>query len=82
MFDRTPNLENTQIINYRVDPQEKWCVLVGIAPGAPERYADACLQSYFAAIQCYVNQGHADMAALQTGPGQGFHATLLCGAEA
>ena len=37
VFDRTANLENTQIINYRVDPQEKWCVLVGIAPGAPER---------------------------------------------
>jgi len=38
VFDRTANLEGTQIINYRVDPQEKWCVLVGIAPGAPERY--------------------------------------------
>lgn len=42
VFDRTANLENTQIINYRVDPQEKWCVLVGIAPGAPERY-DVCM---------------------------------------
>ncbi|DBA67143.1 hypothetical protein WJX79_007694 [Trebouxia sp. C0005] len=39
VFDRTANLEGTQIINYRVDPQEKWCVLVGIAPGAPERPA-------------------------------------------
>ena len=39
VFDRTSNLENTQIINYRADAQEKWCVLVGIAPGAPERYA-------------------------------------------
>ena len=37
VFDRTSNLENTQIISYRVDPTEKWCVLVGIAPGAPER---------------------------------------------
>ena len=37
IFDRTTNLEGTQIINYRVDPDEKWCVLVGIAPGAPER---------------------------------------------
>lgn len=43
VFDRTPNLENTQIINYRVDPQEKWCVLVGIAPGAPERYVKPSL---------------------------------------
>lgn len=37
VFDRTSNLENTQIINYRVDAAEKWCVLIGIAPGAPER---------------------------------------------
>lgn len=37
VFDRTANLENTQIINYRVDPAEKWCVLIGIAPGAAER---------------------------------------------
>lgn len=37
MFDRTSNLENTQIISYRVDPTGKWCVLIGIAPGAPER---------------------------------------------
>ena len=37
VFDRAANLENTQIISYRVDPTEKWCVLVGIAPGAPER---------------------------------------------
>ncbi len=39
VFDRTANLEGTQIINYRVDPEEKWCVLIGIAPGAPERRA-------------------------------------------
>ena len=37
VFDRAANLEQTQIISYRVDPTEKWCVLVGIAPGAPER---------------------------------------------
>ncbi|WPT18138.1 Clathrin heavy chain 1 [Picochlorum sp. SENEW3] len=37
VFDRASNLENTQIISYRVDPTGKWCVLVGIAPGAPER---------------------------------------------
>ncbi|PSC73488.1 clathrin heavy chain [Micractinium conductrix] len=37
VFDRAANLEATQIISYRVDPTEKWCVLVGIAPGAPER---------------------------------------------
>nr|CAD1822052.1 unnamed protein product [Ananas comosus var. bracteatus] len=37
MFDRTANLANNQIINYRCDPTEKWLVLIGIAPGAPER---------------------------------------------
>ena len=41
VFDRTANLENTQIINYRVDPAEKWCVLIGIAPGAAERCVHA-----------------------------------------
>mmetsp|Transcript_22621 Transcript_22621/g.70241 ORF Transcript_22621/g.70241 Transcript_22621/m.70241 type:complete len:1205 (+) Transcript_22621:68-3682(+) len=37
MFERTANLNGTQIINYRCDPTEKWLVLIGIAPGAPER---------------------------------------------
>ncbi|KAK4353841.1 hypothetical protein RND71_026035 [Anisodus tanguticus] len=37
MFDRTANLANNQIINYRCDPSEKWLVLIGIAPGSPER---------------------------------------------
>eukprot|EP00252_Welwitschia_mirabilis_P023463 TRINITY_DN662_c0_g1_i4.p1 TRINITY_DN662_c0_g1~~TRINITY_DN662_c0_g1_i4.p1 ORF type:complete len:1707 (+),score=385.71 TRINITY_DN662_c0_g1_i4:318-5438(+) len=37
MFDRTANLAGNQIINYRCDPSEKWLVLIGIAPGAPER---------------------------------------------
>ncbi|KAK8955806.1 Clathrin heavy chain 2 [Platanthera guangdongensis] len=37
IFDRTANLANNQIINYRCDPSEKWLVLVGIAPGSPER---------------------------------------------
>nr|GMC59170.1 clathrin heavy chain 1 [Ipomoea batatas] len=37
MFDRTANLSSNQIINYRCDPSEKWLVLIGIAPGSPER---------------------------------------------
>ncbi|KAK1284421.1 Clathrin heavy chain 2 [Acorus calamus] len=37
IFERTANLVNNQIINYRCDPSEKWLVLIGIAPGAPER---------------------------------------------
>ncbi|KAM7272079.1 hypothetical protein ACFE04_031293 [Oxalis oulophora] len=37
VFDRTANLANNQIINYKCDPSEKWLVLIGIAPGSPER---------------------------------------------
>ncbi|GLT54485.1 hypothetical protein SLA2020_276780 [Shorea laevis] len=37
MFDRTANMANNQIINYRCDPSEKWLVLIGIAPGSSER---------------------------------------------
>ncbi|KAE8723368.1 Clathrin heavy chain 1 [Hibiscus syriacus] len=37
MFERTANLMNNQIINYKCDPSEKWLVLIGIALGAPER---------------------------------------------
>ncbi|KAF9611320.1 hypothetical protein IFM89_030109 [Coptis chinensis] len=37
MFDRTANLTNNQIVSYRCDPAEKWLVLIGIAPGTPER---------------------------------------------
>jgi len=36
VFDRTANLANNQIINYRCDPTEKWLVLIGIAPGSAE----------------------------------------------
>lgn len=39
VFDRTPNLQGTQIISYRVSPDDKWSVLIGIAAGAPERPA-------------------------------------------
>ena len=45
MFDRTANLTNNQIINYRCDPTEKWLVLIGIAPGAPEVFR--FLSSFF-----------------------------------
>lgn len=36
MFERTANLANNQIINYRCDPSGKWLVLIGIAPGSPD----------------------------------------------
>uniref|UniRef100_A0A383W0X8 Clathrin heavy chain n=1 Tax=Tetradesmus obliquus TaxID=3088 RepID=A0A383W0X8_TETOB len=37
VFDRTPNLAGAQIISYRTSPDGKWCVLIGITQGAPER---------------------------------------------
>eukprot|EP00879_Flechtneria_rotunda_P000465 GHRR01000566.1.p1 GENE.GHRR01000566.1~~GHRR01000566.1.p1 ORF type:complete len:1351 (+),score=578.78 GHRR01000566.1:197-4249(+) len=37
VFDRTPNLAGAQIISYRTSPDAKWCVLIGITQGAPER---------------------------------------------
>ena len=37
MFERTINLVNNQIINYRFDPYEKWLVLIGIALGSLEK---------------------------------------------
>ena len=37
MFDRAANLNGTQVIKYMVSPDEKWCVLIGIAPGSPDR---------------------------------------------
>lgn len=39
VFDRAPNLNGTQIINYRVSADRKWSTLVGIASGSPEKYA-------------------------------------------
>lgn len=37
VFDRTANLAGAQIISYRTSADGKWCVLIGIMPGAPER---------------------------------------------
>ena len=37
MFERTINLVNDRIINYRFDPSEKWLVSIGIAPGSLEK---------------------------------------------
>ena len=39
VFDRTSNLQGTQIISYRVSADEKWSTLVGIAPGSTEKCA-------------------------------------------
>lgn len=46
MFDRTANLANNQIINYKCDPTEKWLVLIGIAPGS----AEVCVHDLFLSL--------------------------------
>ena len=37
IFDRTANLNGNQIINYKLSEDEKWAVLIGIAPGSADR---------------------------------------------
>eukprot|EP00210_Caulerpa_lentillifera_P001245 g1201.t1 len=37
VFDRAQNLSSAQIISYKVDPTEKWCVLIGIGQGSADR---------------------------------------------
>lgn len=54
MFERTANLTNNQIINYRCDPSEKWLVLIGIAPGAPE----VGLTLFIVFCHCWYIKGH------------------------
>ena len=39
VMDRHPNLAQCQIINYRVSPDQKWCMLVGIGKGAENSIA-------------------------------------------
>lgn len=39
MFDRTPNMAGSQIISYKTSADGKWCVLIGITVGSPERPA-------------------------------------------
>ena len=31
LFDRNPNMAGTQIINYKVNDESKWCLLIGIS---------------------------------------------------
>lgn len=94
VFDRTANLEGTQIINYRVDPEEKWCVLIGIAPGSPERCASPSpppqrlppAPSLNPATPCLGHASPSPASRLYSPPqaaaGKGLHAAVLAGAEA
>ena len=39
VFDRHPTLNDTQIINYKTSPDEKWMVLIGIKSEVPHAAA-------------------------------------------
>ena len=45
VMDRHPNLASFQIINYRVSPDQKWCLLIGIGKG-PENSIAGMIQLY------------------------------------
>ena len=66
MFDRLDKLgHNTQIINYRVSPDNKWCLLGGISAGAGGA-VDGNMQLY--SIEKSVSQhltGHAAFAMIK-----------------
>lgn len=47
IFDRNPGIgETTQIINYQVSGDEKWCLLCGISAGATPGTIDGTMQLY------------------------------------
>lgn len=63
-FDRTANLEGTQIISYRVDATGAWSALVGIAPGSPERP--------------HLVKGHMQLHSAEHGRSQSLEAHAAC----
>lgn len=78
VFDRHPTLgPNTQIINYRVSPDGKWCVLGGISAGAGGA-VNGNMQLY--SIEKKVSQplqGHAASFATIKPPGRSDPAQVL-----
>eukprot|EP00591_Stephanopyxis_turris_P001746 CAMPEP_0195517552 /NCGR_PEP_ID=MMETSP0794_2-20130614/11004_1 /TAXON_ID=515487 /ORGANISM="Stephanopyxis turris, Strain CCMP 815" /LENGTH=1705 /DNA_ID=CAMNT_0040646371 /DNA_START=237 /DNA_END=5354 /DNA_ORIENTATION=- len=78
-FDRHPTIgPNTQIINYQVSPDEKWCLLGGISAGAGGVVLGN-MQLY--SVDKKVSQplqGHAAAFAKITLPGRVDEAQLLC----
>ncbi len=47
VFDRNPALgDTTQVINYQVSGDGKWCLLVGVSAGATPGSVDGTMQFY------------------------------------
>jgi len=60
MFDRHANLSNSQIINYQLSPDGKWCLIGGIAPGGEPGKVNGNMQLYSVEKKVsQVLQGHA-----------------------
>ncbi|KAL0900597.1 hypothetical protein Bca101_084558 [Brassica carinata] len=80
MFDRATKLENNQIINYRCSLDEKWLVLIGIAPGPPERpqFVNGNMQLFSVdQQQSQALEGHAASFAQFKVPGNENPSTLI-----
>lgn len=80
VFDRNAGLtDGTQIINYQVSGDGKWCLLCGISAGASPGVINGTMQLY--SVEKAVSQmlqGHAGAFTVLTIPGRDEPAQVLC----
>ena len=80
VFDRNPALtEGTQILNYQVSGDGKWCLLCGIKAGSAPGVIDGTMQLY--SIEKSVSQmlqGHCGVFSVIKVPGRDEPAQVLC----
>ena len=80
IFDRTANLAGNQVINYKLSEDEKWAVLIGIAPGAADRpqLVKGNMQLYsIAQGRSQALEAHAAAMASYTMPGNSTPSQLI-----
>jgi clathrin heavy chain len=80
VFDRNAGLmEGTQIINYQVSVDGKWCLLCGISAGASPGMINGSMQLYSCEKSVsQMLQGHAGAFTLLKVPGRDEPAQVLC----
>lgn len=80
VFDRNPALgENTQIINYQVSGDDKWCLLCGISAGGSPGVINGTMQLFnIDKSVSQILQGHAGAFTVLTVPGRTDRAQVLC----
>lgn len=80
VFDRNPGItEGTQIINYQVSGDNKWCLLCGISAGGAPGVINGTMQLY--SIEKSVSQmlqGHSGVFSVINVPGRDEPAQVLC----